>query len=128
MIEALLVMLNSYFHDLSVAFLFASSLLAHVVVRHWPDTPPRRVGEILIRVAWWSLVWVLVGGAVRAWFFNEYEWSPKAGSAQIPAIAAKHVLMVALTVWGLAGVVKLRRKLNDIPEGDARPNGTEGPG
>jgi len=116
MTEAILVMLNNYFHDLSVAFLWASSLLAHVVVRHWPGRPSERVARLLERVAWGSLAWVMVGGAVRAWFYREYEWLPKAGTAQIPALAAKHVLLVGLTVWGLVGVVRLRRLLRDRRE------------
>jgi hypothetical protein len=110
-IEALAVMLNNYFHDLAVAFLFASSLMAHLVLRHWPGQPSRELAAILARVAWGSLAWVLVGGAIRAWFYQEYEWLPKAGTAQIPALAVKHVVLFALTIWGLIGVVRLRRKL-----------------
>lgn len=109
MIEALLVMMNNYFHDLAVAFLFASGLLAHVVLRHW-DSPPERVVSLLRRVAWGSLVWVLLGGAVRAWFYQEYEWVDKAGTAQVPALVVKHVLLVSLTVLGLVGVVRLSRR------------------
>ena len=112
MIEALVVMLNNYFHDLAVAFLFASCLMSHVVLRHWPGSPSPRLLRILRRVAWGSLAWVMIGGAVRAWFYQEYEWLPKAGTAQVPALAVKHVLLVALTVWGLVGVVRLGR-LND---------------
>ncbi len=52
---------------------------------------------------------MLAGGAVRAWFYQEYEWLPKAGTAQVPALAVKHVFLVALTVWGLVGVVRLAR-------------------
>ena len=109
MIEALAVMLNNYFHDLAVAFVFASTLLAHLTMRHWPETPPRTLARALRRIAWGSLVWVLVGGAIRAWFYEEYEWLPKAGTAQVPALLAKHVLLVSLTVWGLIGVVRLER-------------------
>ena len=109
MTEAILVMMNNYFHDLAVAFLWASSLLAHLVVRHWPGKPSEKLAAILMRIAWGSLAWVLVGGAIRAWFYMEYEWLPKAGSAQIPALAIKHVLLFGLTVWGLVGVVRLRR-------------------
>lgn len=108
MIEALFVMMNSYFHDLAVAFLWASSLMAHMVLRHWTGEPPARLVRTLRRVAWVSLAWVIVGGAIRAWFFQEYEWSPRAGTAQIPALAVKHVLLFALTAWGLVGVVRLR--------------------
>lgn len=112
MAEAIAVMMNNYFHDLAVAFLWASSLLAHVVVRHWPGEPSERVARILLRTAWGSFAWVMVGGAVRAFYYMEYEWLPKAGTAQIPALAIKHVLLVVLTVWGLAGVVRLRRLLS----------------
>ena len=112
MIEAILVMMNNYFHDLAVAFLFASSLLAWVVLNHWP-TPSARVVTILDRVAWWSLAWVLLGGAVRAWFYREYEWLPRAGAGQIPALAVKHVLLFTVTALGLVAVVRLRRKIRD---------------
>ena len=106
MIEALLVMMNNYFHDLAVAFLFASCLMAHVTLRRWPEAPEPFV-TVLRRVAWGSLAWVIVGGAVRAFFYQEYEWLPKAGTAQVPALAVKHVFLVALTVWGLIGVIRL---------------------
>ena len=111
MTEAVLVMLNNYFHDLSVAFLWASSLMAHLVLRHWPGKPPQEVAKILTRIAWGSLAWVMIGGAIRAYYYMDYEWLPKAGTAQIPALAVKHVLLFGLTAWGLVGVVKLRRKL-----------------
>ena len=111
MIEALAVMLNNYFHDLAVAFLFASTLMAHLVLRHWSGPPSPELGRTLTRVAWGSLVWVILGGAVRAWFYQEYEWLPKAGTAQIPALMVKHVALFALTGLGLVGVVRLGRKL-----------------
>jgi len=113
-IKAIIVMLNNYFHDLAVAFLFASTLMAHVVVRLWPEPPSQRLGTILRRVAWGSLVWVVLGGAVRAWFYKEYEWLPRAGTAQVPALAVKHVFMFGLTIWGLAGVLRLKRKLLEL--------------
>jgi len=108
MSEAIAVMLNNYFHDLAVAFLFASTLLAHVVLRHWPGRPSEAVAKLLSRIAWGSLAWVVVGGAVRAYFYKEYEWLPKAGTAQIPALMVKHVLLFGLTAWGLVAVLRLR--------------------
>jgi len=110
MTEALFVMLNNYFHDLAVAFLFASSLMAHLVVRELQNRPSTRLVRALRRVAWGSLAWVMLGGIVRVIFYREYEWLPKAGTAQIPALMVKHVVMVALTLWGLIGVIKLQRK------------------
>ena len=113
MVEALLVMMNNYFHDLAVAFLFASSMLAWVVLAKWPGQPSAEVVGLLRKIAWGSLAWVLIGGAIRAWFYMDYEWLPAAGRAQIPALGVKHVLLFGLTVWGLIGVVRLRRRLQE---------------
>lgn len=118
MIEALIVMMNNYFHDLAVAFLFASAVMARAVLRYWPGPPSEGVVRFLGRVGWGSLAWVLVGGAVRAWFYKEYEWLPKAGTAQVPALMVKHVLLVALTVWGLSMIVGLRRRLERSEGGE----------
>lgn len=118
MIEAIFVMMNNYFHDLAVAFLFASCVMARIALHHWPGPPSPRGVEILRRVAWGSLAWVLLGGVVRVYFYQEYEWLPKAGTAQIPALAIKHVVLVALTVWGLIGVVRLDRRLREAPAGE----------
>jgi hypothetical protein len=122
MIEAIFVMMNNYFHDLAVAFLFASCVMARLALHHWPGPPSPRGVELLRKVAWGSLAWVLLGGVVRVIFYQEYEWLPKAGTAQVPALALKHVVLVALTVWGLIGVVRLDKKLRETPrpamEGD----------
>ena len=109
MLEALVVMLNNYFHDLAVAFVFAASLMAHLVLRYWEGKPPPKLVQTLTRVAWGALAWVIVAGAIRSYFFREYEWFPKAGTAQQPVLMVKHVLLVALTIWGLVGVVRLQR-------------------
>ena len=126
MIEALLVMMNNYFHDLAVGFLFASSVMAHAALRRWPEAPAAFVA-LLRRVAWGSLAWVIVGGAVRAWFYREYEWLPRAGTAQVPALMVKHVLMFGLTVWGLIGVVRLgRSQANGPPRDDSTAGNSVG--
>ena len=114
MIEALLVMMNNYFHDLAVAFLFASSLLSHVILRHWPQPHSPGLVTALKRIAWGSLAWVVIGGAIRGRFYMEYEWLEKAGTLQLPALVVKHILLLALTFWGHVGVVRLSRKLHDL--------------
>jgi len=120
LIEALLVMMNNYFHDLAVAFLFASTLLAHLVLRHWPGVPSRVFTGILRRIAWGSLAWVVLGGAVRAWFYRDYEWLPAAERVQVPALMIKHVFLVTLTVWGLVGIVRLARVTREAGDREAR--------
>lgn len=109
MIEAVVVMMNNYFHDLAVAFVFAASLMAHLILRHEPERASAAAVRALRRVAWGALAWVLIGGAIRAWFYREYEWLPKAGTAQVPALVVKHVVLVALAAWGITGIVRLDR-------------------
>ena len=111
MIKAVLVIINNYFHDLAVAFLFASTLMAHLALRHWPGPPSDAFAASLRKIAWGSLAWVLLGGVVRVWFFKDYEWVPAAGNAIIPALMVKHIFLVTLTVWGLIGIVRLGRRL-----------------
>lgn len=108
---AVAVMLNNYFHDLAVAFLFAATLMARLMLRHWPGTPDAGLVRTLNLVTRGALAWVIVGGAVRAWFYREYEWAPRAGTAQIPALGVKHVVLFAVTAWGLWGLVQLNRRL-----------------
>lgn len=116
MTEALLVMLNNYFHDLAVAFLFASSLMAHLVLRCLPQAPPAALVFALTRVAWVSFTWVMLGGAVRTWFFMEYEYLPQAGAGLIPMLIAKHVVLVSVTVMGLVAVVRLKARFRRMDE------------
>ena len=54
-------------------------------------------------------MWVLFGGVVRVWFYREYEWIPRAGTAQVYALGVKHLFMFAITIWGFVGVLRLRR-------------------
>ncbi len=115
MTEAMLVMLNNYFHDLAVAFLFASSLMAHLVLRHVKrDSTPPALARALSRIAWFSFTWVMLGGAVRTWYFMQYEYLPQAGKGLVPMLVAKHVVLVGVTVMGLVAVVRLRARLRRL--------------
>ncbi len=100
-----------------MAFLFASSLMAHLVLRHWPGAPSPRLAAILRSVAWGSLAWVLLGGVIRVIFYRQYEWLPRAGTAQIPALMLKHLILVSLTAWGLIGVIRLRSRVSETTDG-----------
>jgi len=102
--------MNNYFHDLAVAFLFAACTMAHLTLRHWPGAPPPNLLRNLKAVAWFALAWIAVGGAIRAWHFQEFEWLPRAGTAQVPALIAKHILLFAITGWGLVSFTRLERR------------------
>jgi len=113
---AMLVMLNGFFHDLSVAmFLCALVALTWAAAEFLkePSAEGRRCLERLERlfgrVATWSFFFLVAFGAVRMYFFKSHEWSAAAGREQLPALVAKHVAFVVLIVAGILHRLKLRR-------------------
>jgi hypothetical protein len=101
----ILVMLNNFFHDLAVGLLAANLFVAYFYQRH-ADAPALRAlqGRFVVymrRITHATLGWILVGGAIRAWFFMEFEWNPAVGRGQIPALAVKHVVLFSIVIYGL---------------------------
>ena len=113
------LMLANYFHDLAVAMLAASVIVIHLAGRIMGADEGRR--DILVhlvggmsRVAWWSLGYVIVAGAVRAWFFMDFEWNPLVEKqGMLIALGFKHVLLVGLTVFGIVGMRRIREQYRD---------------
>ncbi|MBI5509411.1 MAG: hypothetical protein HY903_11725 [Deltaproteobacteria bacterium] len=108
------IMLNNYFHDLATALLFASGVALALMLRAAPQAGVEALRPIfrgMQRLAWISLVWILVGGVPRLVYFQEFEWANAAGRSQIPALVVKHVAM--FTLVGGGGIVwwRLRRLL-----------------
>lgn len=121
-----LVMLNNFFHDLSVA-LFTCALLGLAAL--WRAAPragsaARPFVESLDRlgvgIARWSFGGIVGFGAVRAAAFREFEWLPAVGRAQVPALALKHVLLAALLVGALVAASRARRTGRAALAGSAR--------
>ena len=112
---AVAVMLNNFFHDLSVAF-FTCALLGEVALWRAARSVPAASTPLLLaldrlalRVAAWSFAGVVGFGAVRTAAFKSYEWLPAAGRAQIPALVVKHVLLVTLLLVPTAAALRARR-------------------
>ncbi|HZZ83459.1 MAG TPA: hypothetical protein VFE30_02890 [Anaeromyxobacteraceae bacterium] len=113
---AVAVMLNNFFHDLSVAF-FTCALLAEIAL--WRTAPGLAAGarpllfaldRLALRIGAWAFAGVIGFGAVRTAAFTTYEWLPAAGRNQIPALVVKHVLLVALLVLPSAAAWRARRR------------------
>ena len=111
---SLMVILN-YFHDIAVALL-ASNILVVYYLGRWLDKHPQRDRMIenvfakLSRVTWGALTFVILFGAVRAYFFMEMEWNPAAGKGQIASLVVKHVVLVAITLFGILAHMKYQKK------------------
>ena len=101
------LMISNYFHDLSVALLVTNILAVYYIGRMLDERPDLR-DEVLAglfgslrKVTWWAFAYVIVAGAVRAWFFMDFEWNPAVGKGQTAALVVKHVILFALTVAGI---------------------------
>lgn len=108
-------MIANYFHDLAVAILFTNVLAVWYVGRHFDRHPSH--DEVVVtlfrklsRVTWVTLGYVLAAGAVRAYFFLDYEWNPAVGRGQVAALVVKHVVLISLTVLGLLVQTRYRRR------------------
>lgn len=113
---AVLVLLNNYFHDLSVALFTCALLGAAALWRVAREAGPaaRPLVEALDRtarrVAAWSFAGIVAFGAVRTAAFREYEWLPAAGRHIVPALMVKHVVLVALLSAAAVAALRARRR------------------
>lgn len=104
-----LVMLNNYSHDLAVAVFFVSVLAGWWLWRGLGASARDVLGR-LMALARWSFGWILIAGVVRTITYYEYEWMTAAGNSQVPALIAKHVVLVAVAAGGIYGYLRLRSK------------------
>jgi hypothetical protein len=99
-------MLINYFHDLSVAMLASNIIVVYLFARYLETHPDKAetIGNIfsrLSKVTYWALAYVLLGGAVRAYYFMDFEWNPAVGRGQVAALVVKHIILVGLTIFGI---------------------------
>jgi len=113
-----LVMINNYFHDLSVALLFVSVLSAIWLSNGAANltaeakAPMLRVAGRLRLVAWASLALVIAFGYVRAVNYKEFEWITAVGNRQVAALVVKHIMLIGVTVFGIRELIRSGRRKN----------------
>ena len=117
---AIFVMLNNFFHDFSVAVLFASLMVLAFVYRTMGDRPSDEILQFarllyrwmnrLIIGAW---VWIIVGGVIRTLAYEEYEWMEAAGKGQVAALVIKHILLVSFVFGGTWLQIRLKSMLKE---------------
>lgn len=112
------VMLNNLFHDLAVAFLFASMMiLASIYKMGRAEDFENRLSVIreiyrrLSKIMLVSWIFILAAGAIRAVFYEEFEWLPALGRDQVMALILKHIFLIALIVGGGLLQFRLRKRL-----------------
>jgi len=109
------IMILNYFHDLAVGVLAASVFLIYLLGKYLDNHPDRDavISDIIrrfSRLSYGSLAYIILGGAVRAWFFMDFEWNPAVGKGQVAALMVKHIILVALTLFGLIVQVRYTKR------------------
>ena len=107
-LKAALVYLNNYGHDLATAFFFVTTLFAWWTRRKLPELYPDLETRLKI-TAWISFLAILILGGVRTGFYKEFEWLPALQRHQVHILAAKHVILVLLTLWAVAAWFRMKR-------------------
>ena len=109
------IMMNNFFHDLSVA-MFGCAIGALWLLAREKSGRSAETLELLerfeaaaLKTAKWSFFWILAFGAVRSAAFKQFEWLPMAEKGQVAALIVKHVLFTVLIVWGLLQLRARRR-------------------
>lgn len=105
---AIVVMMMNYFHDLASGLFFGSVVAYYLTIRVLRRTLTSGADEVIqaVRkqfrpVVLTALALVILGGFPRAYFYEQYEWLPAAGRDQVPALIAKHVVLVSITISSL---------------------------
>lgn len=117
------VMLNNYFHDLAVALMASSILTAWFLRRRLGHASPEQrrfavaIADRLGLVTRATLVWIVLGGVVRTLAYRDYEWQPAAGKGQVPALLAKHLVLIVTTIAGMLLQRDLDRRLEPERKG-----------
>lgn len=126
------IMLNNYSHDIATAFLIVSAVSMWILSKTYPV--PAEAGKdvelyfisinrSIMRLAKYSLIWVLIAGVPRTIFYVQYEWSNIAGGIQVTIITAKHIVIFLLVGVGLFHWFKIRKKVRRLELKHNAPRG-----
>lgn len=113
--DSIAVMIINYFHDLAVGVLAASVLVIYLLGRYMDGHPAsHEILSAIVRrfsyLSYGALAYVIAGGALRAYFFMDFEWNPAVGKGQVAALVIKHIALVLLTIIGLTAQIRYTRR------------------
>ncbi len=118
------IMMNNYFHDVATALMATSAFVMYALYRLQESMPDKlstlfflRAHQKVTGFAKFALIWIIVGGFPRTYFYTRFEWANAAGKGQVPALIVKHILIAILVVAGVYAWLKLRRKVAELREG-----------
>ncbi len=120
------IMMNNYFHDVATALLLASGYLIWVIVKRYDASVKTRetteyflniYGKV-VKLAKFSLIWIILGGIPRTIFYTEFEWANAAGKGQIAALIVKHILAFAFVGGGAHIWIRINKRVKEIRQNE----------
>jgi hypothetical protein len=116
------LMMNNYFHDVATALLAASAFASWVLLRRYEagargEDAARYFLEIqraMVKLARFSLAWIILGGIPRTIWYADFEWANAAGRGQVNALVVKHVVAFLLVAFGVAFWRRLRARVRAV--------------
>ncbi len=119
------IMMNNYFHDVATALLLASGYVTWVIVRRYDDSSKTKetteyflkIYGNAVKLAKYSLIWIVLGGIPRTIFYAEFEWANAAGKGQITALIVKHILAFTFVGLGAHIWIRVNRRVKEIRQG-----------
>lgn len=122
--EAILVMLNNYFHDFATAMVVVSSYIMLLMVNYAEKKDSSDIrGMVLavypkmLHVTAGSFIFLLFAGVIRTFTYKDYEWMEAAGRGQVAALSIKHVILFVLFGYGIYLWVRVHRKIKVLRKG-----------
>jgi hypothetical protein len=117
-----IIMMNNYFHDVATALLMASAFTIWIIYKRYESARQSQditdyflwIYNSATKLAKFSILWILLGGIPRTYFYTEFEWANAAGKSQIPALMVKHVLFFVFVGTGVYLWIKINTKVKEI--------------
>lgn len=121
------LMMNNYFHDVATALLAASAFALWALLRRYeaggrgPDAARYflEIQRSMVKLARFSLAWIVLGGIPRTIWYAEFEWANAAGRGQVAALIVKHVVAFVLVGFGIAFWRRLKARVRAV-EGELK--------
>jgi len=115
------VMSISYSHDIASALLAICGVAMWLIAANYPAEASPETEQYFIRIyhgisrmAKDSLIWIVVAGVPRIYFYTEYEWSTAAGDLQLVAVVIKHIVIFLIVGSGVYFWSRLGKKVRQL--------------
>lgn len=116
-IVKLLVIINNYSHDFSAGLLLSSAVTLFLLRKELIDkeTPvylKKKIFSILSKVAFVSLVWIIIAGGIRTYYYKSFELNQSIAKGEVEMLLFKHLIFFIMTFTGIYFWVRLKRSID----------------